>query len=47
MSKKIKKQGILRSEKRIVCKYAGQGIFVVLQKQVIVLRDYGDSEMLT
>lgn len=46
MSKKIKKQGILRNEKRIVCKYAGQGIFVVLQKQVIVLRDYGDSEML-
>jgi hypothetical protein len=46
MSEKIKRQGILRNEKRIVCKYTSQGIFVALQKQVIGLRDYGDSEML-
>ena|GEM_PF-3427843 len=46
MSEKIKRQGILRNEKRIVCKYTSQGIFVALQKQVIGLRGYGDSEML-
>ncbi len=46
MSEKIKRQGILRCEERIVCKYTCQGLFVALQKQVIVLRDYGGSEML-
>lgn len=46
MLEKIKRQGILRNEERIVCKYTFRGIFVALQKQAIVLRDYGGSEML-
>lgn len=46
MSEKIKKQGISRNEKRVVCKLTSEGTFVALQKQVIGLRDYGDSEML-